>query len=189
MRPSMRAVPVALLALVVAACGGSDESEPKMSSTSTTDQAASSSPTTQVERSDVPAGPQELDSLVKLLGGRVSECCRGSGDLVEFTWAGGEPATLSREPIDQAAPSDPRRGLTQPQYVADAVGTYLFDSTTMRFDCGTVRYTLSTPPGQRDAASVSLISAGAGCERVGVATPTECMGSADDPAACNEPSS
>jgi hypothetical protein len=181
------ALGVPLAALVAAACAGDDAAvgtDTLTRSDTTIASADQLETSTSPPRSDVPA---TLESLVGALGDDVDQCCEGDESRVEFTLAVGGTGSLVREEVDVHRPADARRGLDAHVFRSVEGGVFLTDGAAARFDCGSWRYTLNVGDGADLAAATSAVSAAAGCERVTVSAPTECLGLSDDPLACEDP--
>jgi hypothetical protein len=157
----------------------------------TTSTSVPAGPTTDDTLLDASPGDGDLrpTDLVGALGDDIADCCQVTDGAVEFTWTGGAGGSLGIDVIDPSAPSDPRVGMTDPQYVTDSVGTFLVDATQARFDCGSLRYTLRIAGGPPVVEAVAALSTAAGCVRVSIAAPTGCLDQLTDPAACVEPES
>lgn len=101
--------------------------------------------------------------------------------------------TLSWFEITAGRPEDPRAGLDRPTTVGTdsggvvTVGALADSSAAVRFDCRGVRYQLAGPiVPSRLLAPADALAAELDCEPPTTSAPTECLGLADDPAACAE---
>ena len=134
----------------------------------------------------------DLATLVK--AAQPTTCCTDtSADQATFTLDEGLAVRLVRTPITTHAPEDPRRDLVGASYVTLRGGGVALTGgrggdVVVRFDCANDRYELRSAAGHVPAllTFAPVLSARAGCDRMSVSAPTECLGGPLDGGPCSE---
>ena len=134
----------------------------------------------------------DLASLVD--AAQPTTCCTDTtANQATFTLDEGLAVRLVRTPITTHAPEDPRRDLVGASYVTLPGGGVVLTGgrggdVVVRFDCANDRYELRSAAGHVAAllAFAPALSAPAGCSRMSVSAPTECLGGPLDGGPCHE---